>query len=178
MRTRTPRLMLAAATIGAAALAVPASAAEGGECQLNGKATFTNGPATDSARSFTYTFAGKLTSCRSNVADAPDSGVIATLTPATGKGSCASNSTDGLALVTWKDKTTSVVKYSTVSATGAVRLSGSVVPSAKVGSKVVKSTRYSGYGAAGLLAFEASPAECAGAGVKAATIEGLVGVGK
>ena len=177
MRTQIARLMLVATAVGAAVLAVPAHAAEGGACQLDGKATFKNGPGTDQAKAFTYTFAGTLANCQSNVAGAPTSGTIATTVPSKGSGGCASNSSTGIALVTWADKSTTVVSYSATSATAGVVLQGSVIPSTKVGKKVVKTTRYAGYSAAGLLAFEASPAECAGSGVASAGIAGMVGIG-
>ena len=177
MRTRTARLLVAAAAIGTAVAVVPAQAAEGGGCQLDGTATFKNGPGTDQAKKFTYMFAGTLTGCQSNIAGAPTAGKIATLVPATGTGGCASNTSNGVAVVTWADKTISVVSYSTSSATAGVLLQGTVVPSTKVGKKVIKTTRYAGYGAAGLLAFEASPVECGSGGVKSAGIAGVVGVG-
>ena len=178
MRTQTARVLLAAAALGAAVAAVPAHAADGGGCQLDGTAAFKNGPGTDQAQKFTYMFSGTLSGCQSNVAGAPASGTIATLTPSTGTGSCANNSGGGVAVVTWSDKTTTVVSYTTQSATAGVVLQGTVIPSTKAGKKVIKTTRYAGSGAAGLLAFEASPAECASGGVKSAGIAGFVGIGK
>jgi hypothetical protein len=176
MRTTVVRLMLIALAAGGAAAAVPASAAEGGMCKLDGSATFAKGPNTTD-HPFTYTFKGDLTSCQSNVAGAPASGQIATLEPATGTGTCGSNSTAGVALVTWADKTTTIVKYSTQSAAAGVVLQGSVLPSYKVKKTVFKTTRFKGYSAAGPLAFEASPPECAGNGVTSAGIAGFVGLG-
>ena len=178
MRTQTARVLLAAAALGAAVAALPANAADGGGCQLDGTAAFKNGPATDQAKKFTYTFSGTLSGCQSNIAGAPTSGKIATTVPAKGTGSCGSNSTAGIAVVTWADKTTTVVSYSTQSVTAGVLLQGTVLPSTKDGKKVVKTTRYAGSGAAGLLAFEASPDQCAGAGVTSAGIAGFVGIGK
>jgi hypothetical protein len=176
MRTTVVRLMLVALAAGGAIAAVPASAAEGGMCKLDGTATFAKGPnATD--HPFTYTFTGDLTSCQSNVAGAPASGKIATVEPAKGTGTCGSNSTAGVALVTWADGKTTIVKYSTQSATAGVVLQGSVVPSYKVKKKTLKTTRFAGYSAAGPLVFEASPPECAGGGVTSAGIAGLVGLG-
>jgi hypothetical protein len=177
MRTTVVRLLLVALAAGGAVAAVPASAADGGMCQLNGTATFKNGPAT-SDHPFTYTFAGDLTSCQANTPGAPASGKIATLIPAVGTGSCGSNTSAGLALVTWVDKSLSVVKYTTQSATAGVVLQGTVVPSAKVGKKTYTSTKFVGYGSAGLLAFEANPQECATSGVASAGIAGAVGLGK
>jgi hypothetical protein len=176
MRSSAVRLMLAAVAVGGALSAVPASAADGGMCQLNGTATFAKGPNTTD-HAFTYTFSGDLTGCQSNN-NAPASGKIATLQPAMGTGTCGSNSGAGVALVTWVDKSLSVVQYTTQSATAGVVLQGTVIPSAKVGKKTYKTTKYAGYGAAGLLVFEASPQECAGGGVTSAGIAGAVGLGQ
>src|SRR4051794_11983421 len=177
MRASAVRLLLAAVAVAAAAAALPASAADGGMCQLQGNAKFTNGPSgTDHA--FGYTFSGDLTGCQSNTPGAPASGKIATLVPAKGSGSCATNTTAGLALVTWVDKSLSVVSYTTQSATAGVVLQGTVVPSAKVGKKVYKTTKFAGYGAAGVLTFQADPTQCAGSGVTAAPISGAVGLGQ
>src|SRR3954454_9606422 len=176
MRPYAVRLMLVALAAGGAVAAVPASAADGGMCQLSGTATFTKGPnSTD--HPFTYTFAGDLTGCQSNNG-APASGKIATLMPAKGTGTCASGTSAGTALVTWVDKSLSVVTYTTQDAAAGVVLQGTVVPSAKVGKKTYKTTKFAGYGAAGLLTFQANPTECAGSGVTTAPISGAVGLGK
>ena len=176
MRSSAVRLMLAALAVGAATCALPASAADGGMCQLEGTAAFKNGP-NGADRAFTYTFTGDLSGCQSNNG-APASGKIATLRPSTGDGSCATNTSEGLALVTWADKSLSVVEYTTRSAGAGVALQGTVVPSAKVGKKTYKTTKYAGYGAAGALFFDADPAECAGSGVTASPIHGAVGLGQ
>ena len=176
MRPYAVRLMLVALAAGGAVAAVPASAADGGMCQLSGDATFTKGPnMTDHA--FSYSFTGDLTGCQSNNG-APASGTIATLQPATGTGTCGTNTSAGIALVTWVDKSLSVVQYTTQSATAGVALQGTVIPSAKVGKKTYTTTKYAGYGAAGLLIFDADPSECAGDGVTAAPISGAVGLGQ
>ena len=176
MRPYAVRLMLVALAAGGAVAAVPASAADGGMCQLDGTATFKNGPST-SDHAFSYTFTGDLSGCQSNNG-APASGTIATLQPATATGSCGTNTSNGLALVTWVDKSLSVVQYSTQSATAGVVLQGTVIPSAKVGKKTYKTTKYAGYGAAGALFFQANPQECAGSGVTTAPISGAVGLGQ
>jgi hypothetical protein len=176
MRPYAVRLMLVALAAGGAVAAVPASAADGGMCQLAGNATFNKGPnGTD--HPFTYTFSGNLTGCQSNNG-APASGTIATLQPATGSGTCVTGTTAGLALVTWVDKSLSIVQYTTQSATAGVVLQGTVIPSAKVGKKTYKTTKYAGYGAAGLITFQANPQECAGNGVTTAPISGAVGLGQ
>jgi hypothetical protein len=177
MRPTVVRLLLVALAAAGAVSAVPASAADGGMCQLAGSATFTKGPNTTD-HPFTYTFSGDLTSCQSNTPGAPAAGKIATLVPSTGSGTCASNTSAGTALVSWADKSLSVVSYTTRSATAGVVLQGTVVPSAKVGKKVYKTTKFAGYGAAGLLTFQANPTECAGNGVTTAPIAGAVGLGK
>jgi hypothetical protein len=177
MRPTVVRLLLVALAAAGAVSAVPASAADGGMCQLAGSATFTKGPNTTD-HPFTYTFSGDLTSCQSNTPGAPAAGKIATLVPSSGSGTCASNTSAGTALVSWADKSLSVVSYTTQSATAGVVLQGTVVPSAKVGKKVYKTTKFAGYGAAGLLTFQANPTECAGNGVTTAPIAGAVGLGK
>ena len=178
MRTQTARVLLAVAALGAAVAVVPANAAEGGGCQLDGTAAFKNGPGTDQAQKFTYAFSGTLSGCQSNIDKAPAAGKIATLVPSTGTGGCATNTTNGIAVVTWADKTVTVVQYSTQSATAGVLLQGDVIGSTKAGKKTIKTTRYADASAAGLLAFEASPPECASGGVKSAGIAGFVGIGK
>lgn len=177
MRTTVLRLMLVALAAGGAIAAVPASAADGGVCKLDGEATFAKGPNTTD-HAFTYTFSGDLTSCQANTPGAPPSGKISTLMPATGTGTCASNASAGIALVVWSDKSQSVVKYTTQSVAAGVALQGSVIESTTVGKKTYKTTKFNGYGAAGPLAFEASPQECAGAGVVKAGIAGLIGLGQ
>lgn len=177
MRSSVVRLLLVAVAAGGAISALPASAADGGMCKLDGTATFAKGPNT-ADHAFTYTFSGDLTGCQANTPGAPSAGKIATVTPATGSGTCGSNSTAGIALVTWNDKSTSLVKYTTQSGAAGVLLQGTVIPTTKVGKTTYKSTKYAGYGAAGPLAFEASPQECAGSGVVTAGIAGSVGLGK
>jgi hypothetical protein len=177
MRSTVVRLMLVALAAAGAVAAVPASAADGGLCKLDGTATFAKGPNTTD-HPFSYTFTGDLTNCQSNTPGAAAAGKIATLVPATGAGTCASNTGAGIALVTWADKGLSVVQYTTQSGTAGVVLQGTVIPSTKVGKKTYTTTKFAGYGAAGLLVFEASPQECAGAGVTSAGITGAVGLGK
>jgi hypothetical protein len=177
MRASVVRLMLVALAAAGAVSAVPASAADGGMCQLSGTATFTKGPNTTD-HDFTYTFSGDLTGCQSNTPGAPAAGKIATLLPAKASGSCASDASAGMALVTWADKSLSVVSYTTQAVTAGVALQGTVVPSAKVGKKTYKSTKFAGYGAAGLLTFQADPTQCAGSGVTSAPISGAVGLGR
>src|SRR5438128_8936828 len=116
MRASVVRLLLAAVAAAGAVSALPASAADGGMCQLAGSATFTKGPnGTD--HPFGYTFSGDLTNCQSNTPGAPTAGKIATLVPSKGSGTCVSNTSAGTALVTWADRSLSVVTYTTQSAT-------------------------------------------------------------
>jgi hypothetical protein len=177
MRSSALRLALLAVSVAGAVAAVPASAADGGMCRLDGSATFQKGPNTTD-HPFTYTFTGDLSSCQTSGPAVPGSGKIATLQPATGSGTCGSNTTAGFALVTWADKTTTIVKYTTQSAAAGVVLQGSVQPTFTVGKTTYKTTRFAGYSSAGLLAFEASPPECAGGGVTTAGIAGAVGLGR
>jgi hypothetical protein len=177
---RSSRLAVGLVTLalgGAAAVcALPAGAApNGGGCLMAGTAKFVHGPNT-TAHSFTYTFAGKLTSCQASPSS-PASGSIATLAPAKGSGTCGENATSGVALVTWADRSTTIVSYTTQSAAAEVLLQGKVLPAYKVGRKSFKTTRDKGASALGNLVFDASPQQCAGKGVTSAAIQGFTGLG-
>jgi hypothetical protein len=179
MRVPT-RLVLPVATLtlaaGAATLALPAGASPGGGgCSMSGTAKFSHGPNT-SAHAFTYTFTGGLYSCQSSNGT-PATGTIATLVPSKGTGTCASNTGGGTALVTWADRTTTIVGYTTQSLGAEVVLQGKVIPSYKVGKKTYRTTRDKGYAAFGDLGFDASPQQCAGSGVTTASIIGVTGLG-
>src|ERR1700694_1871184 len=52
-----------------------ASAQTGGGCQLQGTADFSPG-LSNSSQNFSYSFAGALSSCQSNVSGAPTSGTV------------------------------------------------------------------------------------------------------
>jgi len=159
----------------AATLAVPAGASpSGGGCSMSGTAKFSHGP-NMSAHAFTYTFTGGLYSCQSNTST-PATGKISTLVPAKGSGTCANNTGAGTALVTWADRTTTIVSYTTQSLGAEVVLQGKAIPSYKVGKKVYRTTRDNGYTAFGNLGFDASPQQCAGSGVTTASITGLTGL--
>jgi hypothetical protein len=103
----------------------------------------------------------------------------------TGTGTCASGTTAGTAIVVWADGTKTVIGYSTTSAAAAVNLEGTVIPSVtlkaiapkpgQVTSTTIKTTRYAGYTAGGLLGFQATPTNCnTTTGVTSAAITGLV----
>src|SRR6266568_4215994 len=142
-------------SLGAVAVAllliVPSAFASSiGGCQLQGMANFTPGLNSET-QTFSYSFAGTLSSCQSSEAGVPTSGTVeagktlaeqvknsktgATDTVTyqepipTGSGSCGSSTTSGTALITWADGTHTVVSYSTTGALAAVNLSGSVAPS-------------------------------------------------
>jgi hypothetical protein len=197
MRSRR-RVALASAVVGvlcALSFASGASAASGGGCQLKGAAAFAPGLNT-TAQPFTYSFGGDLTGCQSTEAGSPATGKVqagGTYTdPATGKGyvlpnatgtgSCASSTTNGLALITWADGTRTITQYSTSGAAAAVLLDGTVVDSTTLQPVnpadpplTVTTTRYQGSSSHGLLAFEATPTDCQ-TGVSTAGIEGVVGL--
>jgi hypothetical protein len=199
MRSRRTVALLAAvvAVLCAISFASSASAASGGGCQLKGTASFAPGLGTTS-QPFTYSFGGDLTGCQSTEAGSPATGRVqagGTYTdPATGKGyalpnatgtgSCASSTTQGLALITWADGTRTITEYSTSGAAAAVVLDGTVVDSTTLQPVnpvdpplTLTTTRYQGSSSHGLLAFEATPTDCA-TGVTAAGIEGTVGLTK
>ena len=143
-------LLGVAAALVAAAFTGSAGAASGGGCQLQGSASFSPGLGSTS-RPFTYSFAGDLTGCQSNVAGAPTSGKVEagktqtrtytdpttgvshTVTYqepiGTGTGGCANSTTNGTGIVTWSDGTVTVLGYSTTGAAAAVSLSGTIQPS-------------------------------------------------
>jgi hypothetical protein len=182
------------------ALAPTALAQSGGGCQLKGSADLSPG-LSNTDQDFTYSFGGDLTGCQSTEAGAPASGTVAAgkvLTDSTGEsfqepvptghGSCASSTTDGIAIVTWADGTDTVVEYSTSGAGAAVNLSGTVVDSVTLAainpqpgqptSKTITTSRYGGASAEGVLAFEPpDPTACAGAGVTTAGIDGIIALG-
>src|SRR5437588_5497963 len=126
--------------VGVLGAAVPQSQASpgGGGCVLQGTANFTPGLTGTTAVNFKYNFSGTLTPCHSDPSQSnpPSSGTVAAgqiYTVAgkkyqepvpTGNGSCASGKTAGISLITWNDKTQTVVSYTTQSATGGVLLGG------------------------------------------------------
>jgi hypothetical protein len=142
-------LLGVAAAVVAAAFAGSAGAASGGGCQLQGNASFSPGLGSTS-KPFTYSFAGDLTGCQSNVAGAPTSGKVEagktqtrtytdptsgvshTVTYqepiGTGTGGCTNSTTNGTGIVTWSDGTVTVLGYSTTGAAAAVSLSGTIQP--------------------------------------------------
>ena len=202
----------AAACLGAFGLFVSQAAAaqSAGGCQLQGTASFSPG-LSSSSQPFSYGFTGNLTGCQSSVSGAPTSGTVSagqTLTEqvlnsvtgatdtvsykepaATGTGSCGSSTTQGEALTTWSDGSTTVLSYTTTGAAAAVQLSGSVASSitltavnAQSGDPTtytISSTRYAGDTAGGALAFQPpDPTACtASAGVTTAGISGGIGLG-
>jgi hypothetical protein len=196
-------LSLGALVLLSAAFAAPASAASGGGCQLQGTANFNPG-LSSSSQPFNYSFAGDLTGCQSTESGSPATGTVEAgkvqTDPATGEqfqeptatgtGSCASSTTNGIGIVNWGDGTTTVVQYSTTGAAAAVQLSGTVIASVtlpainpQIGqptSKTVTTTRYAGASSLGVLAFQPpDPTACApgGAGVSTAGISGFIGLG-
>jgi hypothetical protein len=178
-----------AALAAAFALAVPAGAASAsGGCALSGTANFTPGLGS-AAANFDYNFSGTLSNCQSTDSTAPASGVVSagqTITiggvvyqepTATGNGSCSSSTTSGIAIVTWKDGTHTVISYTTTGAGAAVQLSGKVIPSVTVtsptGSTDVASDRYAGNAANGQLTFgTTTPQNCVSGGLTSASING------
>jgi hypothetical protein len=195
------RLILLAAGVAALlALAPAAFAQSAGGCQMLGNASFTPGLSSTS-QSFSYTFNGNLTDCKSSEAGAPASGTVSAgqivgiggqpyQEPVpSGDGSCESSTTSGTAIVTWSDGTQSVVQYSTTGAAAAVQLQGTVVSSVTLAavnpqpgqptSATVTTTRYAGSSALGLLTFQPpDPTACNTAGgVTTAGINGVVGLG-
>jgi hypothetical protein len=196
--------------LAALALFAPSAAAQTvGGCQLQGTASFSPG-LNASSQPFSYGFTGNLTGCQSSQSGVPASGTVTagqTLTEkvtnsatgatdtvtyqepeATGTGDCASSTTQGEALATWADGTTTVVSYSTTGAAAAVELSGTVAPSmtltavnAQSGdptSYTINSTRYAGESSGGALTFQPpDPTACnTAAGVTTAAISGALGL--
>jgi len=193
------------------AIAVPSAGAQSvGGCQLDGTAQFSPG-LNSSSQPFNYSFGGALEGCQSSQSGAPASGTVSagqtiveqvtnsitgvthTVTYQqpipTGTGGCGSSTTQGEALSTWADGTTTVVSYSTTGALAAVHLSGTVVPSMTLSAVnaepgdpatfTIATTRYAGESAVGLLAFEPpDPTACTTpAGTATAGISGVLGLG-
>jgi hypothetical protein len=130
-----------------AIVSTAAGSPRGGECQLQGTASFATG-LNSSSQAFNYSFGGNLSSCQSSESGAPTSGAVSagqTVTKSvvnsitgltdtvtyqepvpSGTGSCATSTTSGQAVVTWADGSTTVESYSTKGAAAAVVLTGSV----------------------------------------------------
>jgi hypothetical protein len=152
-----PAVALVAVALGLqAGVARDATAASGGGCQLAGTANLNPG-LNMTARSYTYSFSGALSSCQASDATAPAAGNVAagvqyaavtssgpdpanptvTIThtehfiePAsTGTGTCANSTTGGTAFVTWSDASTTIISYTTSGAGAEVLLQGTVIPS-------------------------------------------------
>jgi hypothetical protein len=158
---------------GAAAMALPARAAPSGVgCELSGTAKFSQGPNATGAASLMYTLAGTLTQC-AGTAGGPASARIATMRPAKGSGTCVINSTSGVALVTWADRSTTIINYSMSGLGAEVSIAGHAIPSYKIGKKVYRTTRYKGQALTGNVVFGASPVECVGGAVTSASITGV-----
>jgi hypothetical protein len=187
-----------------------AAAQSAGGCQLQGTASFSPG-LNASSKPFSYGFTGNLTGCQSSQSGAPTTGTVGagqvlaekvtnSVTGATdtvnyqepgptGSGSCASSTTQGQALTTWADGSTTAISYTTTGAAAAVQLSGTVAPSitltavnAAAGDPTtftINTTRYGGQSAGGVLAFQPpDPTACnTSAGVATAGISGGIGLG-
>jgi hypothetical protein len=195
------------AVAGGALVAAPSNAAPGGgECELSGTANFHPGPAADPAGAFAYDFAGDLTNCGDSETGPTGFGTItgtisagqtytvdngdgtqSTYTEPTSKGtgSCATGTTDGIAIVDWSDGKHTVISYTTTSAAAGVVLKGDAIDSVTLPNTdplgaplTITTDRYQGEGAAGVLAFEvADPTECTAGGVTSAGIDGFTGLG-
>jgi hypothetical protein len=199
---RVPVCLVAALLILGLGLTSSASAANGGGCQLQGTANFSPG-LTNNSQPFSYDFAGDLTNCQSNQAGSPASGKVESgkvvTDPATGEqfqepratgtGSCATSTTNGIAIVTWADNTQTVVQYSTTGAAAGVKLDGTVIDSVTIPainpatgqptSKTITTTRYAGQSALGALTFQPpDPTACNAGGVNNAAISGVIGLGQ
>jgi hypothetical protein len=162
----TPRIVLFACVALVAGLlgGVPHAAAAGPQgafCHISGKAVFDTG-LTTTARSISYTFAGKLDNCASS------SKYKKALITAKGSGSlaCQGGTSKGVATIYWTSTVTSTVKFATDSAAALVDVSGKVT---------------SGYGkgdsAHGDLLFQADASKCMSGGVKTARFNGTTEYG-
>jgi hypothetical protein len=178
--------------------AVSALAQSGGFCELTGTANISPGLST-TAGNLTFTFSGALSNCESNVPNAPTqgtatigqaiivNGLLAQEPAAAGSGSCATSDGAGIAVVAWVDGTMTVLSFTTQTVTGAVDLSGNVIPNVTLPvinpqpgqptAVTVVTTRYAGDQAQGALAFQADPQQCAGSGVTSAAVTGVAGIG-
>ena len=197
--------MLIGCVVTMALFASPAAAQSADGCQLQGTASFSPGLNT-SSRPFSYGFTGNLTGCQTSESGDPTSGTVTagqTLTEhvtnsitgatdtvsyqeplATGTGGCTSSTTNGKAITTWADGSTTVLTYSTSGTAAAVQLSGNVISgieltavNAQTGDPtnyLVSTTRYMQNSATGALAFQPpDPTACnTAAGVTTAAISG------
>jgi hypothetical protein len=181
----------------ATATTAPSLAQSAGGCQLQGTASFSPG-LNANAQPFTYSFAGNLSNCQGSQSGVPATGVVSAGNAVTingeqfqeplasGSGSCASSTTNGVAIATWADATQTVIEYSTSGAAAAVQLSGTAIPSITLPainpqpgqptSTTITTTRYGGQAASGLLTFQPpDPTACnTPTGVTSAGISGGV----
>jgi hypothetical protein len=210
-----------AVVVGLVLAPVPAVAAHfRAACQLAGTAAFL--PLAGGSDSYTYGFHGALSGCRSVDAPTPPRGTVEAgrtitvpyywsyideLTGAAfsgnayasyqepvvaGSGGCANSASSGSALVTWADRTTTILAFRTAGSGAAVSLTGSVSPSLSLAltgytgppqappaaSYVVVSTRFPNEAARGVLFFQPpNPGLCGRAGSASAAIGGEVGLG-
>jgi hypothetical protein len=188
-------------------------------CQLAGAASFVQPSPRDS---FTYSFRGVLQGCRSLNTPIPPSGTVETghritvpyywsyvdgQTGATfsgnayatyqeplaaGSGGCANSTSAGSAIVTWADRTTTILAFNTTGSGAAMSMAGSVSPSLALAltgytgpaqsppgaSYVMVSTRFPNEGVRGVLFFQPpNPGLCSHARSASAVIGGEVGLG-
>ncbi|MGH2806593.1 MAG: hypothetical protein ACRDKT_04890 [Actinomycetota bacterium] len=135
-------------------------------CSLTGEAKLKPGLNMDDGE-YKVTFTGELSDCLAT-GDASSGTVKA---KAVGSGTCGHNTTEGVAMIKWDNKTKTIVDFSTEGAGATVLLTATVT-------KSNESSLVEGDDAFGLLVFQADPTACeSDAGVTEAGFNGQVGGG-
>jgi hypothetical protein len=162
-----------------AAVVSPAQASDphGVTCGLTGSATFKPGLTTTAADG-SFSFTGDLAGCQSTDATVTDGTVKAT---GAGNSSCAEGTAAGTAIISWSNKKTTVVSFTTQNVAAAVQVSTTVIKSTKVGTITYttdESATPVGDSGLGALAFQADPTQCNTAtGLTTADFQGQIGSG-
>lgn len=139
--------------LGAAAAPAPNT------CVLAGTAHISPGLAV-AKRSFSYTFNGSFTNCKSSDASIKNATVTAT---GTGTGGCTTSNTTGTATINWNNGQSSTVAITTTGVGAGLVVQGPVT-----------SGEFAGKAAKAVLAFQATPTQCnTAAGVTTAKFNGV-----
>ena len=141
------RLLVAAVILGAATagLGTAGAAPKPTTCVLSGTAHITPGLAV-AARSFSYTFQGTFTSCRSSDSTLKSGTVTAT---GSGNGGCTKSNTTGTADITWNNWQTTSLSFKTTGA-GALLVVQGTATGGEFAGKTAKAP----------LVFQATPTDC------------------
>ena len=137
-----------------------AGAATAGGCKVAGTAHFSPGLKT-AKTAVSYTFSGSLTNCKNNTDMTATSGTVS----ASGSGpsvGCTGGNTSGTGSVNWNNGKSSTFSFTTTGAANVVKVTGKFTSGLLAGAALNS-----------VLAFNASPLLCNGAGVTSAPFNGV-----